>query len=295
MGSPVDPHPIPPPRIPVDDDARQVAIMLLGNRSNGHDFRPAKRNELIELVGAYPDPDLAARWKAWLKSNATQPAIDPPTPPASAPPMPPPATERLPVDVARERALALLMARSTGHDLRAGKRAELLALVGEYPSPEDAARWRFAILANEITVPRAPRAAATAAPPAPPPAAPSSPTPRAAPPAAPPPPRAAAAPPAACSAPIRTAPAPALPLPPGIIPAGRGARDRAIELLDELLTAPRRSPELLDELSALVGRWPQPHIAARWRAWLELRWPSWMAERAHNLPACARHHADAPR
>jgi hypothetical protein len=63
-----DPHaPLPPRTIPTIADQRERAIMLLGCRSNGDELHAAKRDELIALVGAYPPPRIAARWKAWLK------------------------------------------------------------------------------------------------------------------------------------------------------------------------------------------------------------------------------------
>lgn len=59
--------PLPPRVIPTTIEQRDRAILLLGCRSNGDELRNATRDELVALVGAYPPPRIAARWKMWLK------------------------------------------------------------------------------------------------------------------------------------------------------------------------------------------------------------------------------------
>jgi hypothetical protein len=55
-----------PPIVPSDRDALDRAIVLLGNRAKG-ELRQSIRSELIGLVGRYPDPATAQRWKTTLK------------------------------------------------------------------------------------------------------------------------------------------------------------------------------------------------------------------------------------
>jgi hypothetical protein len=46
----------------------QRAIMLLGTRAKGLELNESTRQELIALVGAYPEPTTAASWKRELKA-----------------------------------------------------------------------------------------------------------------------------------------------------------------------------------------------------------------------------------
>jgi hypothetical protein len=56
-----------PPKLPLDHARLDRAIVLLGCRSRG-ELRLSKRDELVALVGLYPEPSLALRWKTALKS-----------------------------------------------------------------------------------------------------------------------------------------------------------------------------------------------------------------------------------
>ena len=57
-----------PPRTP---DTRVLIVranVLLGNRARGDELGASPREELRALVGDYPSPAQAARWKCYLKS-----------------------------------------------------------------------------------------------------------------------------------------------------------------------------------------------------------------------------------
>ena len=56
-----------PPSVPATLPALDRAIVLLGNRAKG-ELRASVRAELSTLVGTYPDPPTALRWKTALKS-----------------------------------------------------------------------------------------------------------------------------------------------------------------------------------------------------------------------------------
>jgi hypothetical protein len=55
-----------PPRVPTELATLDQAITLLGNRTK-NDLGDKPKKQLLELVGAYPDPATAARWKAELR------------------------------------------------------------------------------------------------------------------------------------------------------------------------------------------------------------------------------------
>jgi hypothetical protein len=65
-----------PPNTPTYRDQIQRAIVLLGNRSNGLNFGAKARAELVALVGGYPSPPTAARWKLALKQVVDDPIFD---------------------------------------------------------------------------------------------------------------------------------------------------------------------------------------------------------------------------
>jgi hypothetical protein len=56
-----------PPIVPSERVALDRAIILLGNRVKG-ELRQSIRSELVGLVGRYPDPTTAQKWKTSLKS-----------------------------------------------------------------------------------------------------------------------------------------------------------------------------------------------------------------------------------
>lgn len=56
-----------PPSVPQQLAQLDRAIVLLGNRVKG-ELRASVRSELLGLVGRYPDPATAARWKSALKA-----------------------------------------------------------------------------------------------------------------------------------------------------------------------------------------------------------------------------------
>ncbi len=58
-----------PPLIPDTDSQLERAICLLGNRGKANLSKKAQQ-ELIELLGAYPDQDTARCWKATLRQIA---------------------------------------------------------------------------------------------------------------------------------------------------------------------------------------------------------------------------------
>lgn len=55
-----------PPKTPENLADLERAIVLLGSRTKGP-LTKQRRVELIDLVGAYPDPQAAAAWKVALK------------------------------------------------------------------------------------------------------------------------------------------------------------------------------------------------------------------------------------
>jgi hypothetical protein len=55
-----------PPKLPGTSKALQRAILLLGNRTKSQ-LREKPRQELEDLIGAYPTSDQAALWKQNLK------------------------------------------------------------------------------------------------------------------------------------------------------------------------------------------------------------------------------------
>lgn len=57
-----------PNKIPVDRKQIERVIELLGNRVKS-DLQTKARQELIELVGAYPSIEQAAIWKSSLKKE----------------------------------------------------------------------------------------------------------------------------------------------------------------------------------------------------------------------------------
>jgi hypothetical protein len=65
-----------PPSTPTYREQVQRAIVLLGNRSNGLDLGAKARAELVALVGGYPTPPTAARWKLALKQVVDDPIFD---------------------------------------------------------------------------------------------------------------------------------------------------------------------------------------------------------------------------
>jgi hypothetical protein len=56
-----------PPLVPATRVALDRAILLLGNRSKGEDLRASKIQELVGLLGRYPDRVTALAWKTELK------------------------------------------------------------------------------------------------------------------------------------------------------------------------------------------------------------------------------------
>ena len=52
-----------PPHVPSTRIALDRAIVLLGERSKGEQLRASKIEELVGLVGRYPDPATARVWK----------------------------------------------------------------------------------------------------------------------------------------------------------------------------------------------------------------------------------------
>lgn len=56
-----------PPLVPTSRVALERAIVLLGSRSKGLDLRASKVQELVGLIGRYPDPVTALAWKTELK------------------------------------------------------------------------------------------------------------------------------------------------------------------------------------------------------------------------------------
>jgi len=56
-----------PNKMPVDSEQIERAITLLGNRVKS-ELQTKARQELVELVGAYPSSEQAAVWKSSLKS-----------------------------------------------------------------------------------------------------------------------------------------------------------------------------------------------------------------------------------
>jgi hypothetical protein len=56
-----------PPLVPPTRVALDRAIILLGARSKGEDLRASKVQELVGLLGRYPDPVTASAWKTELK------------------------------------------------------------------------------------------------------------------------------------------------------------------------------------------------------------------------------------
>ncbi|MFP4338391.1 MAG: hypothetical protein ACLFQP_10720 [Halothece sp.] len=55
-----------PPQIPGTPGGLQRAICLLGNRTKS-DLNPKSRQELIQLLGTYPNVKQAQQWKQSLK------------------------------------------------------------------------------------------------------------------------------------------------------------------------------------------------------------------------------------
>ncbi|RYZ16886.1 MAG: hypothetical protein EOO70_03380 [Myxococcaceae bacterium] len=55
-----------PPRVPTELAQLDQAITLLGNRTKSA-LTEKPRKQLLELLGAYPDPATAVRWKAELR------------------------------------------------------------------------------------------------------------------------------------------------------------------------------------------------------------------------------------
>ena len=65
------PPPNNPPRMPSLVPSTRVAldraIVLLGARSKGEDLKSSRVQELVGLLGRYPDPATALVWKTELK------------------------------------------------------------------------------------------------------------------------------------------------------------------------------------------------------------------------------------
>jgi hypothetical protein len=58
-----------PPKVPGAPEALQRAILLLGNRTKSQ-LGDKSRQELEDLIGAYPSSEQAALWKQTLKQLA---------------------------------------------------------------------------------------------------------------------------------------------------------------------------------------------------------------------------------
>ncbi|WP_416674325.1 hypothetical protein [Egbenema bharatensis] len=78
-----------PPRVPNDPEDINRAVCLLGNRI-ASDLKEKSKNELIFLLGVYPNPEQAKLWKhalkKMLKNDMTldpEPALPPVRPPAA--------------------------------------------------------------------------------------------------------------------------------------------------------------------------------------------------------------------
>lgn len=56
-----------PPIVPPSRTALERAILLLGCRARGEDLRASKVQELVGLLGRYPDRVTALAWKTELK------------------------------------------------------------------------------------------------------------------------------------------------------------------------------------------------------------------------------------
>jgi hypothetical protein len=56
-----------PPIVPTSRVALDRAIVLLGARSKGEQLRASKVQEIVGLLGRYPDAVTAAAWKSELK------------------------------------------------------------------------------------------------------------------------------------------------------------------------------------------------------------------------------------
>lgn len=56
-----------PPLVPPTRVALDRAIILLGARSKGEELRSSKVQEIVGLLGRYPDPVTAMSWKTELK------------------------------------------------------------------------------------------------------------------------------------------------------------------------------------------------------------------------------------
>ncbi|MEQ8962224.1 MAG: hypothetical protein RLP02_30580, partial [Coleofasciculus sp. C2-GNP5-27] len=60
-----------PPKVPGDKDSLQRAICLLGNRTKS-ELKQKQQTELRELIGTYPNAQVAADWKKGLKQVVKQ-------------------------------------------------------------------------------------------------------------------------------------------------------------------------------------------------------------------------------
>lgn len=56
-----------PPKTPTELEDLDRAIMLLGNRAQGNLRKKNLQEELVQLVGKYPNKETAAAWKRHLK------------------------------------------------------------------------------------------------------------------------------------------------------------------------------------------------------------------------------------
>jgi hypothetical protein len=56
-----------PPELPETLAELDEARLLLGQRGRGDELGPKPRAKLVSLIGAYPSPALALRWKRSLR------------------------------------------------------------------------------------------------------------------------------------------------------------------------------------------------------------------------------------
>lgn len=68
MAKPPPNQPRMPTIVPTTLVALDRAIVLLGARSKGETLRASKVQEIVGLLGRYPDPITAGAWKTELKS-----------------------------------------------------------------------------------------------------------------------------------------------------------------------------------------------------------------------------------
>lgn len=57
-----------PTQTPTDPIALRRVVTLLGHRAQGVNLRASRVEELVSLLGRYPDPTTAKAWKSELKS-----------------------------------------------------------------------------------------------------------------------------------------------------------------------------------------------------------------------------------